>query len=103
MEENENRRSTFREISRKEMLEVLEKSALKHKQGVYHLPLFDVSTDDRGIAIIPNECNGIIAIAWDSLMSIRHNPVEGNSPGTLTFTMPYGVVTIVLEENRHES
>ena len=103
MEEVKNRRSAFREISRQEMLEVLEKSALKHKEGVYRLPLLDLCEDDKGIAIFSKEYTGVIAISWDAMLSIRYKPDEGDAPGTLTFHTPYGVVTIVLEANRHEN
>lgn len=102
MEENENRQSAFREISRTEMFEVLEKVALKHKGGVYRLPLLDVSTDNSGIAVISRECYGIIAITWESVISIKHKPAEGDAPGTLTFSTVYGVVTIVVEDNSYD-
>lgn len=103
MEEVKNRRSTLREINRKEMLEVVEKAALLHEGGVYRLTPLDLSVTEEGIMVLPQECVGVIAISWESLLSIKHKPAEGDSPGTLTFTMPYAVVTIALEVSRHDS
>lgn len=103
MEEDKNGLSTFREISKKEMNEVFEKAALAHEGGVYRLPLLDLCEDDKGIAIFSKEYTGVIAISWDAMLSIRYKPDEGDAPGTLTFHTPYGVVTIVLEANRHEN
>lgn len=97
MGENENGRSTLREINRKEMLEVLEKAALSREGCSYRFPLLDLCVMDEGIAVFPQECVGVIATSWESLISIRHKPAEGDAPGTLTFSMPYAVTTIALD------
>lgn len=102
MEEVKNRRSAFREISRQEMFEVLEKSALKHKEGVYRLPQLYLREDDKGIAIFSKMYSGVINIPWDALISIRYKPAEGDASGMLAFHMVYGVVTIVVEDNSYD-
>ena len=102
MEEDKDRWSEFREVSRKEMFEALEKAALSHEGCSYRFPLLDLCVTDEGIAVFPQECVGVIATPWESLLSIRYKPAEGDAPGTLTFSMPYAVVTIELEVNRHD-
>lgn len=102
MEEVKNRRSAFREISKKEMDEVLEKAALKHKEGVYRLPQLYLREDDKGIAIFSKMYSGVINIPWDALISIRYKPAEGDASGMLTFHMIYGVATIVVEDNSYD-
>ena len=96
-------RSVFWKIDKEGMIEVLERAAPRHEKGVYRFPLHTIYVQDEGIRIVPRDFSDEIFIFWDSLLSIRFTPSGGKSaPGTLTFRMFYGSLTIVLEGNRYD-
>ena len=83
---------------------MLERAALRYeKGGVYRFPLHTIYVQDEGIRIVPRDFSDEIVIFWDALLSIRFTPSQGKgAPGTLTFRMFYGSLTIVLEGNRYD-
>lgn len=97
-------RSVFWKIDKEGMIEVLERAAPRHEEdGVYRLPLHTIYVQDEGIRIVPRDFSDEIFLFWDALLSIRFTPSGGKgAPGTLTFRMFYGSLTIVLEGNRYD-
>lgn len=96
-------RSVFWKIDKEGMIEVLERAAPRHEKGVYRFPLHTIYVQDEGIRIVPRDFSDEIFLFWDALLSIRFTPSGGKgAPGTLTFRMFYGSLTIVLEGNRYE-
>lgn len=92
-------RSLFWKIDKEGMIEVLERAASRHEEGgVYRFPLHTIYVQDEGIRIVPRDFPDEILLFWDALLSIRFIPSQGKgAPGTLTFRMFYGSLTIVLE------
>ena len=97
-------RSVFWKADKEGMIEVLERAALRHEEGgVYRFPLHTIYVQDAGIRIVPRDFSDEIFLFWDALLSIRFTPSQGKgAPGTLTFRMFYGSLTIVLEGNRYD-
>ena len=96
-------RSVFWKIDKEGMIEVLERAAPHHENGVYRFPLHTIYVQDEGIRIVPRDFSDEIFLFWDALLSIRFTPSGGKgAPGTLTFRMFYGSLTIVLEGNRYD-
>lgn len=97
-------RSLYWEITKQGMIEVLERAAPRHEEdGVYRFPLHTIYVQDEGIRVVPRDFSDEIVLFWDALLSIRFTPSGGKGvPGTLTFRMFYGSLTIVLEGNRYE-
>ena len=97
-------RSLYWEITKQGMIDVLRQAAPNRKErGTFHYVLHTIYVQDEGIRIVPRDFSDEILLFWDALLSIRFTPSQGKgAPGTLTFRMFYGSLTIVLEGNRYE-